>query len=140
VLADVQLLVGGEAVLAGNLPAIVRQYNHTRRVVAEGQVRIQQSVITFLHIVLYTSRNSDGLHSCQGSKVLLCEAGELADGTYFDAASARIVRVDHVGAKVVSVEELNEKQRNGMVEEYRVPGASFRVLMTNHTSVCVYHD
>ena len=64
-LADVQLLVGGEAVLAGNLPAIVRQYNHARRVVAEGQVRIQQSVITFLHIVLYTSRNSDGLQAVQ---------------------------------------------------------------------------
>ena len=72
--------------------------------------------------------------------MLLCEAGELADGAYFDASSARIVRVDHVGAKVVSVEELNEKQRNGMVEEYRVPGVSFRVLMTNHISVCVYHD
>ena len=41
-LADVQLLVGGEAVLAGNLPAIVRQYNHARRVVAEGQVCIHQ--------------------------------------------------------------------------------------------------
>jgi hypothetical protein len=40
VIADVQVLIGGEAVLADKLPGIVRQYNHSRRVAAEGQVTV----------------------------------------------------------------------------------------------------
>mmetsp|Transcript_31947 Transcript_31947/g.46679 ORF Transcript_31947/g.46679 Transcript_31947/m.46679 type:complete len:295 (+) Transcript_31947:7-891(+) len=93
VISDVQVLLGGEAVLADKLPGIVRQYNHARRVAAEGQA----------------------------TKVLLCEEGELSDGAYFDATAARCVRIEHVGAKILSSDDLEEKHRNAKVEEFRVP-------------------
>ena len=52
VIADVQALVGGEAVLAERLPAITRRFNHEKLAVAEGEA----------------------------AKVVLCEQGELGDG------------------------------------------------------------
>ena len=83
VIADVQALVGGEAVLAEKLPAITRRFNHEKLAVAEGEA----------------------------AKVVLCEQGELGDGLYFDAASARCVRVNHVDARILSEEGLEEKQQ-----------------------------
>ncbi len=47
--------------------------------------------------------------------MLLCEEGELADGVYFDAATARSVRVEHVAARIVSTEEAEEKLRSQKV-------------------------
>ena len=91
VIADVQALVGGEAVLAERLPAITRRFNHEKLAVAEGEA----------------------------AKVVLCEQGELGDGLYFDAASARCVRVNHVDARILSAEGLEEKQRDAKVEDYR---------------------
>ena len=47
--------------------------------------------------------------------MLLCKEGELADGTYLDAATARSVRVEHVGARILSTEEAEEKARSPKV-------------------------
>ena len=47
--------------------------------------------------------------------MLLCEEGELSDGMYFDAAAARCVSIDHVGAKITGTSDLEEKHRDAQV-------------------------
>jgi hypothetical protein len=60
----------------------------------------------------------------------LCEEGELSDGVYFDAAAARCVSIDHVGAKITGTSDLEEKHRDAQVGGRFVFG-TFWILMND---------
>ncbi len=74
--------------------------------------------------------------------MLLCKEGELADGTYLDAATARSVRVEHVGARILSTEEAEEKARIPKVcvfTQQRADLACFFNGVLSHERACVLY-